>query len=724
MTATANDGINPTQGGVTVRVTRSAVFALLACLMLFQSTVIASEPFWGYAYNANSDSVATPNVYHCVNVVSGADLGIDNMHRPSHLFYSEALGRVFILDAGNGRIISTNPDFTDLEVLDTFTSQNGYETLSYPGGLFVTDQGLIYIADTENERVVVVDPTQSPNIIRTIVHPNTETYDLTMPFRPTRVIVDRSGTVFVLSHGLFMGAVIFDRHGDFAGFWGANRVEATRDIITNMIWRRFMTPEQRAQVARHVPTEFTSFTLSNDGFIYTCTATTQFWLAHEATEQVKRLNLMGNNILTPRERGNNINTGNFGDIERQVFGEIRNFFVDIAVDHNGFFYLLCQGLGRVYWYNSTGDFVGAFGGTGDLNGTFRQVSALETVGYQIWVLDSNMGTISIFEKTAFGADVYEALHLYNDGLYIEAIQTWERVLRSSSNFLLGYVSLGHAYFQLGDYVSAMRYYRLSYSRNLYSDAFRDWRADFIRGNAGIVLVLIIVFGVGIKLGAWLWKRRKNGLEPKESHLIVQRLRYPFHAMGNITDSFSEIKIDQRASVFVAMGILLVFFIFSIVESLYMAFIFNTTIRADFNVLFTFVGTVVVFFLFAMCNWGVTTLFEGKGKFKHIVMVTGYALMPMLLVMVLNIFLSQVLTLEEGIFMSWFLYVSVVWSFIMLFKGQMEIHLYTGTKTFLSLLLTVVAMIAVVILAVLLFSLVFRIWQFVFTIYTEISLRYF
>ena len=58
-------------------------------------------------------------------------------------------------------------------------------------------------------------------------------------------------------------------------------------------------------------------------------------------------------------------------------------------------------------------------------------------------------------------------------------------------------------------------------------------------------------------------------------------------------------------------------------------------------------------IFCICNWGVTTLFDGKGHLGDIYMGTAYALTPYTLIQIPIIILSNVVTIEESAFYSVF-----------------------------------------------------------------------
>jgi tetratricopeptide (TPR) repeat protein len=110
---------------------------------------------------------------------------------------------------------------------------------------------------------------------------------------------------------------------------------------------------------------------------------------------------------------------------------------------------------------------------------------------RIYVLDANRNNIQIFRPTEFAQLVHEGSQLYFDGRYEEAATVWQEVLRRNSNYELAHTGLAKAYFKRGDYLAAMREYGIARNHAGFSQAFGEWRHDFLRANFGWVLPLLI-----------------------------------------------------------------------------------------------------------------------------------------------------------------------------------------------------------------------------------------
>ena len=67
-------------------------------------------------------------------------------------------------------------------------------------------------------------------------------------------------------------------------------------------------------------------------------------------------------------------------------------------------------------------------------------------------------------------------------------------------------------------------------------------------------------------------------------------------------------------------------------------------------------------------------------------------------------------------------IALIWFIYLLFVGIMTVHQYTAAKTILTLVLTVIAMVIVVFLGTLGFSMFMQIYWFVIDIYRELIFR--
>ena len=180
---------------------------------------------------------------------------------------------------------------------------------------------------------------------------------------------------------------------------------------------------------------------------------------------------------------------------------------DVDIGQNGEINLLDLATGRVFQYDNECTLMFIFGGLGEQKGTFTTVAAVESLGTNVYVLDSRKCSITVFKRTEFGSIVQEAMSLFNAGKYEESIAPWEEALRRDSNYWMAYIGLGNAYLNAKEYEKAMDYFYRQ-SRSGYSDAFKSWRMNFVRENFTLFAVILLVLLLGIYILSTVRSRKK------------------------------------------------------------------------------------------------------------------------------------------------------------------------------------------------------------------------
>ena len=300
--------------------------------------------------------------------------------------------------------------------------------------------------------------------------------------------MDSALNVYTISTGAYQGAVVYNREGEFTGYYGSTTVTPTLQIIVESLWKRVMTREQTSEMERYVPVEYVNFDIDESDFVYTVTQNR----GSISNKSIRKINPAGINIL-------DIEAGYaFGDYDVYIENKkaVVTQFTDIHVNENGFIYALDLTGKKVFTYDSEGNLVTVFGRMGSQEGTFKQVSAIDTIGNRVLVLDQRKNDITIFELTEFGEYVYEAITLYNLGLYEQAEEPWKEVIKRDSNYEMAYIGLGKAAMNLYRYEDAMKYFKLGNSRKDYSKAYKQFRVDYIREHFTIIMACIVILVAG------------------------------------------------------------------------------------------------------------------------------------------------------------------------------------------------------------------------------------
>ena len=96
----------------------------------------------------------------------------------------------------------------------------------------------------------------------------------------------------------------------------------------------------------------------------------------------------------------------------------------------------------------------------------------------------------------------------------------------------------------------------------------------------------------------------------------------------------------------------------------------------------------------------------------------YSLVPFIITQLAGIVFSNVLTLDEGAFLTAVEIIGIVWSGVLIFTGFMTIHQFSFGKTVLSIIMTVIGIAIIIFLAVLFVGLLQQVISFFKSVWSE------
>lgn len=488
-----------------MRFKKGKCVALLTALAVLLAAAPAGRvmamdlPYTTYNYNYREDIVFTPAAYVPDGSVSGTALtyngaGIGAFSNPQDLCKSPK-GEVFVADTGNNRIVVLNASMTEVERIITGFDNNGKEdTFNAPYGVAVSQSGQLYIADSQNRRIVALN--EDGTLARIVDNPVSEALDDDFVFTPLKVSVDYADRIYCIAQKMFEGIMVFESNGEFTGFFGTINVEIT---LWERFWKKIATKEERSKQQLYIPTEFTGIDIDPEGFVYASN------IDSKGIVGIRRLNPKGEDVI---KKGISNNVG--GDLQTDGTTEYSgpSQFTDVVYRSNGIYSCLDRKRGRIFTYDHEGNLLYIFGGLGTQIGTFSMPVAIEEVEGRLVVLDAARAEITGFKVTEYGRLINEAVSLRYDGDEAMAVGLWRRVLELDENNELANTGIGKAYLTAGDYDSAMKYLKLGMSRDYYSVAYKRFRNNILSENASVALTIVIAAAAFILVRSRMKKRKK------------------------------------------------------------------------------------------------------------------------------------------------------------------------------------------------------------------------
>ena len=213
----------------------------------------------------------------------------------------------------------------------------------------------------------------------------------------------------------------------------------------------------------------------------------------------------------------------------------------------------------------------------------------------------------------------------------------------------------------------------------------------------------------------------SGKKEKYRHYL-RTLRFALYCISHPIDGFWDLTHEKRGSIAAANTILILTLAARIAKLQFTSFIFNKVYWPEVNIFLYLASILFPLALWCVGNWGLTTLFDGKGRLPQIYMATCYAFTPYPLIQFPLIFLSNIVTKDEGDFYGVLSAISIFWCAVLIILAMMQIHEYKLSKTILFSIGTIFAMLVMVFILLLFFSMVSQGVAFFISIGKEILFR--
>lgn len=461
------------------------IILLLLSGCIFSVSADTTLPYENYTYSESDSSViGGPQAYIPDEVIFGNNWGIGALSEPTDMDI-DSNGNLYILDAGNCRVVVLGSDYTLKTSFICKTDDGNTAKIVQAQGITVTNDYL-YICDTENSRILVYKK-DNGDLYKTVGAPVSSKLGNEFIFKPTKVAVDKKGNLYVVCKGTYDGVINMSPESEFFGFFAANNVTSSP---WELFWRRFSTTAQRKTMVQLVPQDFSSIDIDDDGFYFITTQTAV------NSSMVKRVNQGGVDII--RKLSNVTVTGDQTKVRKgSLMGN--SSFIDVAAGPEKIYACLDSTRGKIFCYNNDGYLLYTFGTIASQKGGFMKPMAITYLDdWRIAVLDGGNSSVTVFKTTDYADTINLGISYQNALDYEKAYVQWGKVLEYNCNYQLAQNMMGYSCYNTGDYELAMAYFESCNNNEMYSSAREAIRSNWIYANISmIVAVVLIVIAVVI-----------------------------------------------------------------------------------------------------------------------------------------------------------------------------------------------------------------------------------
>ncbi|MFP4016581.1 MAG: gluconolactonase, partial [Halanaerobiales bacterium] len=109
----------------------SVIILTLLIGILCNTYIYASVPYKSYVYNYEREKVQTPAPYIPDRFISGLESGIGSFSTPEDI-YLDNNGNIYILDSGNNRLVIMDREYKVNTVIDKFINNGIEDTFNRP----------------------------------------------------------------------------------------------------------------------------------------------------------------------------------------------------------------------------------------------------------------------------------------------------------------------------------------------------------------------------------------------------------------------------------------------------------------------------------------------------------------------------------------------------------------------------------------------------------------
>ena len=650
---------------------------------------------------------------------------IDYLSSPNDIYINEQ-GYIFIADTDKNRIVKLDQQG---KCYGVFTGPAD-KPLSGPQGVYADEQGNMYIADTKNYRIVHLSADGS--FVEEFLAPVSPLLGQGFVFDPSKIALSKTGYIYVVRGEAIM---MLDANDTFRGYLG--QVPIPFKFIDVLI-RMFASQHQQSLLGKTYAIPYTNIFVDSEGMVY---ATSN----DNSKGEIKRLNSIGKNIYK---------TGSsFGEPFPDPTGTlIPPKFISITVDKDGIVTALDANSKQMYQFDRDGNAITVFGTPGTFEGQLDVPTAIDVAADgTIFVADRSQNSISAYKPTNFINLVHEATTYYDNGQYEQAKTVYEQVLTQFSGYPLALTGYANSLYKEGQWKAAMDGFLKANNPDGYSKAFNEYRYTLLRQY--FFLVIIAAVAAIALLGLIITRVRRVGgktldaLYYNEKRInIPTQLKMSLAVIFSPRVTFETIKYNRgKLNIIGAVGIYVIAILVRILNIAALHFPLRSIQKYSSSdgivtkfvkevlyypwytarIISTNIPLEIVKLLLPALTWVVvsyliSSIMDGESKFSEIFTATSFCFVPYIIFGVLLTPFSYLLGKPESGIYVFFACAAWIYSLILFYYSFKTLNGYKPGKAIIGTVVGILSIALIWIVIFLGFMATARIYQFIEGLVIEIQ----
>ena len=668
------------------------VWLLLLCLLLTGSAGLsAAAATQSTSYTVTLTINGKEEVSQDAYIPSKLYMGLE-LNKAQDLYIAN--GRMYIADTGNKRVLV-------VEIASGEVTVVGEGILSQPTGVSADRYNRIYVADSKTREAYRF--AEDGTLEQTFGKPTTPNFGAEENYIPVKIAASDNGGCYIVSEGTSAGVIYMGATGDFLGYFASNTVNKTLyDIFADL----FFSDVQKAKLESAKAASFENIFRGSDGLVYTINKGDQ--------SSIKKNSINGVDMLQNNQNLPQLNR--LADIcvtadGRMITVDTTGYITEISFDG----YLLCR-------------FGGSAGGSEKI-GLFSTPSGIAADSEDnIYVLDAASNYIQVFSPTHVQAQIHAAMESYNNGQYDASIETLTDVMKYNNSSYFAHLYLGLNYMQKGDYQAAEEHFRTANAKEQYSEAYWESRNEWLQSNLMYVLAALLVLVIIIFILKHLHKKKRifagviavQSSLKKKSRFYYDICQIPF-AFRHPLDNSYNVRKGETGTYLSATVIYLAVLLLTILNQTAAGFIFSVDLRS-----FSLMNTVLIFVcalaLFLVSHYFISSINDGEGTFRSTYISVAYSLSPVVLFLPWLIIFSNFATIDESYLIYTVLGILLLLCAVYIVLAIIEVQQYTFRQSLFNVLVTLFFMAVLVFAISISYLLLKQVIDFIVSIITEVNLR--